>query len=566
MWQALRRIWPLVGWAAFFGVFANLLMLTGPLYMLQVYDRVLSSGSKETLVALSLLMLVLFVAMGVLDYCRALLLSRAGRFIESQLSRRLFDAVLRKAAVLPDRQTDSALRDLENVGGFIASPLLIALFDLPWAPFFVAVIFAFHPYLGGLAVLGALSLLAMTVLNQVFTRKADRAAEALSQTAQHTAEQFRGQAGTLRALGMQQAAIARWDALRADAALRERPATSRRIGFTTATKTLRLFLQSAMLGLGAWLVIGGQMTPGGILAGSVLLGRALSPVETAIAQWPIAQHGLRGYRTLKQLLAEVPPDKTLLELPRPKAALSVTNLSIRPPGQREVTLKALSFDVRPGQAVGVIGPSGAGKSTLAHALTGLWPAAGGDIRLDGATLEQFPPEVRGALIGYLPQQMQFFDGTLAENIARLERNPDDAAVVAAAQLAGAHDMILRLPRGYDTPMGADRTPLSGGQLQRIGLARALYRAPEVVIMDEPNANLDAAGSEALNTAIRALKARGCAVLIMAHRPSAIRECDLILMLRDGRRVDFGPRDRVLAGHLHNAAEMMSGAVASAGTA
>jgi ATP-binding cassette subfamily C protein len=314
-----------------------------------------------------------------------------------------------------------------------------------------------------------------------------------------------------------------------------------------------------MLGLGAWLVLRGELTPGAMIAGSILLGRALAPIELAIGNWPLVQAARRGWRNLAELLSEVPPETARTELPAPRAKLDVQQLTVVPPGETQAALRIVSFTVNPGEALGVIGPSGAGKSTLARALTGLWRPAGGKVRLDGATLDQYAPEVLGRHIGYLPQRVQLFDGTVAENIARLSLTPDPDAVVKAAKLADAHEMILKLPDGYDTELRNMGGRLSGGQTQRIGLARALYGDPVILVLDEPNSNLDNEGSLALNAAIRGVKERGGAVLIMAHRPAAILECDMLLMLDQGNRAAFGPKEEVLQSQVKNHQQILKSA-------
>ena len=559
-----QRSRPLYWTVALFSLFANLLMLTGPMYMLQVYDRVLASSSTETLVALSLLMVFLYIMMGVLDFSRARIMSRVALRFAQDLQGRVFDAVMRKAAVLPDKGTDSGLRDLENIQRLIGAPVLIALMDLPWTPIFIGTIFVFHPLLGALAFGGAMALVLMTLCNQLLSRPAQDAAGTFHHMAETAADQYRGQAETIRAMGMAPAAFFRWKNVQDQAEASDISATDITGAFSSLTKALRLLLQSAMLGVGAWLVIAGKMTPGGMIAGSILLGRALSPVEAVLNQWPVMQHGLQSWSNLAALLGEVPPEDPPLSLPKPEARMAINSVTVVPPGERKATLKSLSFRIEPGQAVGIIGPSGSGKSTLARVLVGAWPAAGGDIRLDGASLDQYAPQVLGQHIGYLPQQVTLYDGTVAANIARLAHAPDDIKVVEAAKMAGAHEMILMLPKGYDTQISAGRSRLSGGQLQRIGLARALYDDPVVVVLDEPNAHLDNAGSVALNNAIRQLKLQGRSVLIMAHRPAAIQECDMILMLDGGMRMAFGPKDEVLSGMVRNARALQAVPAAASG--
>lgn len=534
-----------------FSFFANLLMLTGPIYMLQVYDRVLSSRSIETLIALSVLVLFLYAMMGLLDYARGRIMGRVGARFQARLDRRVFDAVIRKSAVQPDANTATGLRDLEAIQRLMTSPVLLAIFDMPWAPFFLAAIWVFHPWLGILALAGGALLVVVTLVNQAVTRRPTGQANNASVQAEAISEQLRTESEMIQAMGMRDAAFDRWQAMRGRALSTAIEAADLGGTFTTTTKTLRLLLQSAMLGLGAWLVLRGELTPGAMIAGSILMGRALAPIEQAIGQWALVQRATKGWDSLSELLGSVPPEQPRTPLPRPKARLEVQQLTMVPPGESQAVLKTLNFKIEQGQAVGVIGPSGAGKSTLARAITGVWRPAGGKIRLDGATLDQYAPSVLGELIGYLPQRVQLFDGTIAENIARLAPQPDPAKIVEAARKADAHEMILKLPNGYDTRVTASGGRLSGGQMQRIGLARAMYGDPMILVLDEPNSNLDNEGSEAVNLAIRSFKAEGKAVIVVAHRPAAIKECDMLLMLEAGVMRAFGPREKVLKDVLQN---------------
>lgn len=529
-----------------FSFIVNVLMLTGPLYMLQVYDRVLGSGSTETLTALSILVVGLFLAMGVLDFVRGRVMAIVGARFQDRLDRRVFSAAMQISAVAPnDKEAAIAQRDLEAIRSFLASPVLLALMDMPWTPFFMAAVFVFHPYLGWLAVAGSAVLVAVTWLNQSLSRRPQAEAGQASAQSERFSDQMKTEAETLQALGMSGAGFDRWQVTR-QKALRQAIAAAGVIGvFGAITKTFRLFLQSAMLGLGAWLVLQNQLSSGAMVASSILMGRALAPIELVIGQWALVHRYVEAWQRLSVLLSRVPEGTVRTALPRPRALLEVDGLTVVPPGEQTPILRMVSFRLEPGQAVGVIGTSGAGKSTLARALTGVWRPLSGKIRLDGATLDQYDPDVLGRLVGYLPQRITLFDGTIADNIARLDPKADDASIVAAAKKADAHDMIVKLPKGYDTPISAAGARLSGGQIQRIGLARALYGDPVLLILDEPNSNLDNDGSAAVNTAIRTMKAEGKAVLIMAHRPAAIQECDLLLVLEDGMRKGFGPRDQVL---------------------
>ena len=536
---------------ALFSLFANLLMLTGPMYMLQVYDRVLGSRSEETLIALSLLVVFLYSVMGILDYTRGRIMARVGAQFQASLDRRVFDAVVRKSAVAPDMRTQSGLADLESIQKFLTSPVLLAFFDLPWTPIFIAGIFMFHPMLGWLAVGGGLLLVSIALANQFLSRRPQLRAGQAGQAASVMSDQLRIEAEMVQSMGMRDAAFDRWQAARGMALGAQIQATDISGSFASLTKTLRLFLQSAMLGLGAYLVLQNEMTPGAMIAGSILLGRALAPIEAMLNQWPMVQRASKGWGALAELLGAVPPEPERTALPTPKARLVAKALTVVPPNEKTAALRGLNFDLPPGHAMGVIGPSGAGKSTLARCVTGVWRPAGGSIRLDAAALDQYEASVLGDHIGYLPQRVQLFDGTIAENIARLSSQPDATKVVAAAKKADAHEMILELPDGYDTRINSSQQRLSGGQIQRIGLARALYGDPVLLVLDEPNSNLDNEGTQALNAAIRAMKAAGQSIIIMAHRPAAIQECDLLLMLENGQRSAFGPKDEVLKSVVKN---------------
>ena len=548
-------------WAIFlFSALVNILMLTGPIYMLQVYDRVLGSNSEATLVALTALICFLFLAMGLLDHARSRIAARIGARFMDRLDRRVFSASIRMSAVAPQEQSaQAAQRDLESIQRLLVSPVLMSIFDMPWTPVFLVAIFLFHPMLGWLAIVGGLILVAVTIWNQISTKQPTAEANGVTAQAERMSEQIRSESELIQSLGMRGAAFARWSRAREAQTGAVMKASDLSGAFGATTKTFRLFLQSAMLGLGAWLVLKGEMTPGAMIAGSILLGRALAPIEQAVGQWAVVQRAQEGWGRLAVLLSRVPMEPEMTPLPRPRAILEAQNVSVVPPGEQQAVLKGVSFRLDQGQALGVIGPSGAGKSTLARAVCGVWRPAAGKMRLDGAALDQFDPDTLGSYIGYLPQRISLFDGTIGENIARLSPDPDPAAIVKAAQKAAAHEMILQFPQGYDTKVAAIGSRLSGGQLQRIGLARAMYGDPVILVLDEPNSNLDNEGSMALNTAIRAMKSEGKAVIIMAHRPAAIQECDVLLVLENGVRTAFGPRDQVLRDMVKNHTEIIRSA-------
>ena len=550
---------------ALFSFFVNMLMLTGPLYMLNVYDRVLGSRSLETLIALSVLVGFLYACMGILDFVRGRVMGRIGARFQAKMDRRVFSAVL-KATTLnrAPREAATGLRDLEAVQRLITSPALMALFDLPWAPLFFVGIFIFHPLMGVLALVGAVALILVALANQATTKGPLQDANAATFASEQLGAQIRGESEMVHSLGMRGAAFDRWQIARGASLDATIAATDASGTFTSMTKAFRLFLQSAMLGLGAYLVLQGELTPGAMIAGSILLGRGLAPIEMIVNQWAVYQKGREGWGKLAILLGSIMPEPKRTNLPKPTARLIADQVTMLPPGGQQATLRAISFAVEPGQAVGIIGTSGAGKSTLARALTGVWKPAGGKIRLDGAALDQYDPDVLGQHIGYLPQRVQLFDGTIKENIARMSLTPDDAKVVEAAKKADAHEMILRLPDGYDTRVAANGGLLSGGQIQRIGLARAMYGDPVVLVLDEPNSNLDNTGSAALNSAVEQQKAVGGIVFVMAHRPDAIFHCDTLLVLEDGVKRAYGPKDEVLKQVTKNRDEIVKAAGKSAG--
>jgi len=537
---------------AIFSVFVNMLMLTGPLFMLQIYDRVITSGSVETLVALLLLITGLFIMMGLLDFARGRVLARAGARFHSLLQPRIFDVIMRRSVLPSERAKPNTLaRDLDSIRGILSGPAPFAIFDIPWTPIFIAVIFLFHPLMGWLAIGGGVVLMILALLNQLRSKEGNNQANAANFEADNLGEALRQNAEVVRGLGMRDAVLARWGRLRQLALEYGIGASDRSAGYTAGSKSLRFYLQSLMLAVGAWLVLQQEISAGMMIAGSILLGRALAPIEQAIGQWSQMQRAMQGWKSLGEILEKIPTERDKTALPAPKGYLSANKVSVFAPGDDVPVLRGISFAVEPGQALGVIGPSGAGKTTLAKVLVGIWPPAAGKVRLDGAALDQWPIDQLGKHIGYLAQEVGLFSGTVAENIARMEPQPNDQAVVEAAMRAGAHELLLSLTHGYNTEIGSEGGRLSGGQRQRVALARALYGDPPVLVLDEPNANLDAQGEQALVDAIREAKSRGKTVVVMAHRPSAIAACDLLLMLDKGLQVDFGPRDEVLKKRTRN---------------
>lgn len=539
-----------------FSAFVNLLMLSAPLYMLQVYDRVLVSRSAETLVALTVLLVGLYLVMGVLDFARGRIMARVGARLQQRLEARVMNAAFRRLSMAPqDSSVHADERDLDALSRLWASPALLALFDLPWTPLFFAALFIFHPWLGYFALAGGLLLTLASWANQRATDPHLQAATLAGRDADRLAWALKSEPELIRALGMTDAARDRWRATRDFARVAGLAAADATGRWSVTIRTFRLFLQSAMLGVAAWLVLREELSGGAMVAASVLMGRALQPIEQTVAHWAGFARAKQARARLSDLLGKIPQDAPRTALPRPAARLEVQGLTIIPPGGQTPTLRGVSFSLQPGQVMGVIGPSGSGKSTLAKALIGAWRPVAGQIRLDSATLDQHDPERLGRWIGYLPQAVALFDGTVAENIARLQSDIDPFDIVEAARAAGAHDMILRLPQGYDTRLSFGAGRLSGGQSQRIGLARAIFGDPVLLVLDEPNASLDHDGAEALNQALRAARSTGAAVLIMSHRPAALQECDLLLVLKDGMVSAVGPRDQVLRDTVRNATNL-----------
>lgn len=524
-------------------------MLTGPLFMLQVYDRVLGSRSEETLVALILLVLVLYGLMWLLDFARMRLVARFGARFQIALDADVFRAELRRSG--KTATTPTANRDLEAVQALFGSSALTALMDLPFTPLFLIVIFAFHNWLGVFALTGGVVLIGITLLNQALTSRRVAEAQATGEATHKFAENARAAAELIRSQGMIDTVTERWLEGRAHALAQTMSAVDWTGAFSTFTRALRLALQSLVLALGAWLVLRGDLTPGAMIAASILLGRALAPVEQMIGRWPQIARARSGWRNLMAFLdtAEVPEART--RLPRPSGQLDVKGITVtNAPGQPPV-LYNVSFSLQPGDALGVIGKSGSGKTTIAKTILGLVTPNIGEVRLGGALISHYVPADLGRHIGYLPQDPMLISGTIAENIARMAHEPDSRAVFDAAQKAKVHDLILSLPDGYDTRVRDNMIGLSGGQRQRIALARALYGEPMLLVLDEPNSALDQDGSDALNAAVRQMKEEGRTVIIMTHRPIAISECDKLMVVENGRMTAFGPRDDVLRGSVRN---------------
>lgn len=523
-----------------------MLMLTGPLFMLQIYDRVLASRSIPTLVALSLLVGFLYLLLGLLEIIRARILARIALKIDEKLGGETFNAVLLLPLKLTRAEIASQpLRDLDQLRQFMSGLGPVAIFDLPWLPVYLAIIFLFDPLLGWLAGGGAALLAILAIVNEVALRAPILSVAALNSERLDLVEAGKRNAGVLRAMGMGRAYAARWRHIEDQFLDAQQRASDTSGGFSAVTKVFRLALQSAVLAMGAWLAIEQKITPGAMIAASILTSRAMSPIEQAIAHW----RGFLSFRQSRQrlhdMLQRLDEERSMLPLPPPQQSLAVTGLSVAAPGSTEVLVRDISFQLDAGQGLGIIGPSGSGKSTLARALVGIWPPARGSVRLDGAELDQWFPEAIGPSIGYLPQDVELFRGTIADNIARFKTDADPVQTIEAARLASVEELILSLPDGYNTNVGPEGMALSAGQRQRIGLARSLFGHPFLVVLDEPNANLDSEGEAALSKAIASLRKLGSIVIVITHRRNVLSSVDRVLVLGSGRQVAFGPRDEVL---------------------
>jgi len=528
-----------------FSMFVNLLMLTGPFFMLQVYDRVLSSRSIPTLVALCILVVVLYAFMAILDILRGRIVARAGVRLDDTIAPRVVDAMMIHSASKTPNVGSLPARDLDTIRQFISGPALLALFDMPWVPIYLLVVFLFHPVLGFLALGGAIILFILMLANERLTRGPMSQLGAQASASHATTEELYQNAELIRALGMSERMRNRWMAEHDKTLVDGLTVSDRNGAISGVTKATRLVLQSSILAVGAYLVIGQQIQPGVMIAASIIFARAVAPVEQTISQWRNVLSARKSWDRLQTLMTETKFPQEPLTLPDPKGHISADGLALVVKGRDAPLLQGIKFELKPGEALGVLGPTGAGKSTLAKVLIGAITPQKGRVQIDGASLDQWDRDRLGRHVGYLTQDSELFSGTVAENISRFDSDADADGIIAAAKISELHNYILDLPKGYDTPLGRNGIPVSGGQRQRIGLARAVYGRPAIVILDEPNANLDATGEAAVIACIKRLKEQGAAVIVIAHRPSAIQAVDKILYLRDGKQMAFGPRDEVL---------------------
>ena len=527
----------------------NLLYLTGSLFMLEVYDRVLPSRSVPTLVGLIILASGLYIAQGILDLIRGRILGRVGTSLDEALNARIFDIVVRLPLIVGSRNEGlQPLRDLDNVRSFLGGMGPGAFFDLPWLPFYLAICFAFHVLIGVTALVGAIILATLTVMTEFLSRAPARQALGLAARRNDLASSSRRNAEVLVAMGMSGRLTKRWADANQNYLDGNQRASDVSSGLGAIAKVLRMMLQSAVLAVGAYLVIHQEATAGIIIAGSILSARALAPVDLAIAHWKSFIAARQSWHRLNKLLESIPARPTPTLLQTPASRVSMEAVSIVPPGDRDhrLIVQDVTFGLEAGSGLGIIGPSGSGKSSLVRAMVGVWQPARGKVRIDGAALDQWSSDVLGRYIGYLPQDVELFAGTVAQNICRFDPEATSDGIIAAAKEAGVHDMIIKMREGYDTQVGEQGAALSAGQAQRVALARALYGNPFLIVLDEPNSNLDTEGDEALTRAIRAARERGAIVVVVAHRPIGIEAVDHLLVLRDGRVQAFGPKETVLA--------------------
>ena len=525
----------------------NVLMLAGSLYMLEVYDRVLPSRSLPTLVGISILLIILYCGQGFLDFVRARVLVRIGSALDETLGRRVYTSMLR-LPLRARREGDSLqpMRDLDSVRGFLSGMGPTALFDLPWMPIYLIIIFMFHWVLGVAALLGAIVLVVLTLLAERLTRQPVSAATLSGNRRGGLITAGTRNAEVVAAMGMAGGLASRWQDANLEFIADQRKVSDVAGSFGAVSKVLRMLLQSSMLGIGAWLVIEQEATAGVIIAASILSGRALAPVDLAIANWKGFVSARQGWQRLTRVLAAMPAETEPMPLPAPSVSVMMQNAAIAAPGVQRLLVQDASFAMEAGHGLGIIGPSGSGKSTLVRALVGAWQPVSGRVKLDGADLDQWSSQERGRHIGYLPQDVELFAGTVAENISRFELEADADAIIAAAKAAGAHDLIVSFRQGYETEIGEHGEALSAGQRQRIALARALYRDPFLVVLDEPNSNLDMDGEQALIRAMLGVRERGGVVVIVAHRPNVLAAVDFIMAMNQGRMHEFGPKDEVFA--------------------
>ena len=532
-------------YVGFFSLFINMLALTPSIYMLQVYDRVMNSRSLETLALITLIVIVMFITMGLLEFVRSRILVRIGNKMDMDLNSHLFDVIFEIARLNPSKASSQPISDLTKLRQYMTGNGVFAFFDSPWFPIYLLVMYIFSPWFALFAIISAILIFTITMLNEKTTKKTLLEANMLNSASLNYINKNLRNAEVIHAMGMNKNIKQKWLQKHYAFLAKQSQASDTAGRWANMSKILRQLLQSLTYGLGAILAISGLISPGMIIAGAVLLGRALAPLDILTNSWKGFVEARGAYSRLNNLLKNFPEIPDTMELPAPKGDIKVESIVVAPPGSKVPALKGINMHILPGTALGVIGPSASGKSTLVRAILGVWPIHSGKVRLDGADVHQWKSEELGKYIGYLPQDVELFEGTISENISRFEK-VDAKAVVEAATIAGVHEMILRLPNGYDTVVGVGGATLSGGQRQRIGLARALYKKPPVIVLDEPNSNLDDAGENALIKAILTMKQQGSTIILVTHRPGILGIMDKIAVISNGLLTMYGNKDEVLA--------------------
>ena len=545
VFQRALGIYKKIIWSTLiFSAAINILLFVGPLYMLQIYDRVLQSRNETTLVMLTVIAGSMLMVHGLLEFLRSRVLVRTGYQFDEALSAPLFHRVLKASLANPGGNSQAALSDVGRLREFLTGSGLTAMCDVPWVPLFLIVCFLFHPWIGTVALGGATIVFVLALISELTTKKTLDEAQNVNQAAQQFASTTLQNAEVIRAMGMEGQLRDRW-LERHDRMMDLQASASDRAGvISSISKFVRAGLQVAILGVGAYLVLQGEMSAGVMVAASIMMGRALAPVDQVVGQWKNFVGARQSYRRLKSMFAQIPADIERTALPAPEGRLAVEGLMALVPGSRTPVLQGVNFAIEPGQTLAVVGPSGAGKSSLVRTLVGVWPTVSGTVRLDGTEIGHYNSDELGAYVGYLPQEVELFAGTIAENIARF-RDADDKDIVAAAKLAGVHDMIQKLPQGYDTEIGIGGRSLSGGQRQRVGLARALIGNPSLIVLDEPNANLDSEGETALMHALASIKQRATTVVFVSHKMNLLSQADMTLVMKDGRVQRFVPTRQFL---------------------
>ncbi len=531
--------------AGFFSFFINLLMLVPPLYMLQLYDRVITSRSESTLIMITGIVVVLFITMALLQIVRSKLLIKVGNQLDAILSERVFNILFELANKFPGKASSTPLSDLTQVRQFMTGNGLFAFFDAPWMPIYIAVLFMFHIYFGIFAILAAIVLLIFTIVNEYSTKEKLSEANNFGRASTMYVDSNIRNAEVVNAMGMRNAIKRSWQSKYFSFLNAQNDASEKAAIWSNVSKTTRMMFQSLMLGLGGYLVINMELSPGMMIAGSIIMGRALAPLDLIINSWKGFSGARSSYERLDELLEDFPKDKELMELPAPKGEVLLEEMVLIPPGAKTPAISGISMKIEKGDIVGIIGPSAAGKSSMARGILGLWPLVQGKVRLDKADIHQWNKDDLGRYIGYLPQDIELFEGTIAENIARFN-DVDSHKVVDAAQKAGVDELILRLPEGYNTRIGAGGASLSGGQKQRIAFARAIYDNPALVVLDEPNSNLDEQGELSLIKAVQHLKESGTTVILITHRPSILQATNKLALIKQGTLELYGPTNDVLA--------------------